>query len=114
MIKLMCFVKRNPALTREEFHHHWRTVHADLIRNNEAARRYVVRYEQNHRVPRDYDRPDSPGFDGMTVQWFDSFKDFIAMISDPGYQAEIGPDERAMLDYPATEFLITDAEELIF
>jgi uncharacterized protein (TIGR02118 family) len=114
MIKLMCFVKRNPNLSREEFHEHWRTTHANLIRNNEAARKYVVRYEQNHRVVRDYDRPDSPDFDGMTVQWFNSFKDFLAMIADPGYQAEIGPDEQILLDYPATTFLITEAEEIIF
>lgn len=113
MIKLMCFVKRNPTLSREEFHEHWRTIHADLIRNNEAARRYLRRYEQNHRVGKDYERPDSPDFDGMAVQWFDSFGDFLAMVADPGYQAEVGPDERVLLDYDATTFLITEAEEVI-
>ncbi|MCZ7531446.1 MAG: EthD domain-containing protein [Acidimicrobiia bacterium] len=70
MIKLIALVKRNPELSREEFHRHWREHHGPLIRNSEAANRYVVRYEQNHRLADDYDRDGTGigdrGFDGAS------------------------------------------------
>lgn len=109
MVKLICFVKRNPALSIDEFHRHWREDHARKILANPAARRYLVRYEQNHRLGRDYERGGD--FDGVAIQWFRSARDFFAMISDPGYQAEVGPDERELLDLDGTIFLLTDAEE---
>ena len=38
---------------------------------NPAVQDHVLRYEQNHRKPRDYDRTDTP-YDGAVIQWFDS------------------------------------------
>ncbi|MEZ5169335.1 MAG: EthD domain-containing protein [Acidimicrobiia bacterium] len=120
MIKLIALVKRNPALSREEFHRHWREHHGPLIRDSEAANRYVLRYEQNHRLDDDYERDgtgigdagfDGQSFDGLAVQWFRSVDDFWAMVADPDYQAEVGPDEQHMLDFAATVFLLTDEEE---
>lgn len=120
MIKLIALVKRNPDLGVEEFHRHWREHHGPLIRESSAARRYVVRYEQNHRLPGDYERDgtgigdagfDGASFDGVAVQWFRSVDDFWAMVADPEYQAEIGPDEQYMLDYSRTVFLLTDDDE---
>jgi uncharacterized protein (TIGR02118 family) len=108
----MCFVKRNPALSVEEFHQHWRTRHADLIRNNPAAQRYVKRYEQNHRLASDYGHGE-PEYDGAVSQWFESADDFWAMVTDPTYQAEVGPDERSLLDFDKTVWILTEVEEVM-
>lgn len=102
-------------MTVDEFHRHWREVHAQKILDNDAARRYLVRYEQNHRTTQDYERTDDMhgDFDGVAIQWFRSVEDFYAMVSDPGYQAEVGPDEAVLLDTSATKFVLTEAEETI-
>jgi len=111
MVKLICFVKRSPALGVEEFHRDWRGRHADLVRNNDAARRYLVRYEQNHRLERDYERGGD--FDGVAIQWFRSARDFFAMVADPSFEAEVRADESRLLDRDATVFVLTGDEETV-
>jgi uncharacterized protein (TIGR02118 family) len=107
MVELVCFVRRRPGMSAEAFHTHWRDRHGPLVRDNAAARRYVRRYEQHHRVARDYDRPDGPAFDGVAVQWFESFRDFVAMITDPAFE-EIVDDEARFLDRAGTVFVMTE------
>jgi uncharacterized protein (TIGR02118 family) len=112
VVKLICFVKRNRALGAEEFHRRWREDHARRILDTPAAVKNVVRYEQNHRAVKDYER-GGPELDGVAVQWFASMHDFVAMISDPEYQANVGPDEQELLDLDGLIVLFTDEEEVI-
>ncbi len=111
MVKLVCFVRRNPNLTVEEFHDHWTHRHAQLVL--EHGGRWVRRYEQNHRLLKDYARVGGPAFDGCAIQWFDSVRDFFAMVADPGYQDNVGPDEQYLLDLDATTFLLTEDEHVV-
>jgi len=111
MIKLICFVKRNTALSVEEFHDHWRTKHAPLIRDTPGVADRIVRYEQNHRTADDYARAGD--FDGVAIQWFDSMDKFVAMVSDPEYQARVAPDEEALLDRDGLVWILTDEEEVV-
>jgi len=112
VIKLMCFVRRRPGMTADAFHEHWRERHGPLIRANAAAARHLLRYEQNHRVAKDYARPGGPDYDGVAVQWFGSYRDFIAMITAPEWE-EVTEDEGRFLDRDATMFVMTDAEEVV-
>ncbi|MBN2623692.1 MAG: EthD domain-containing protein, partial [Acidimicrobiales bacterium] len=50
MIRLTALLRRNPALTAEEFHAHWRDVHAAKILSVPRIAELVVRYEQHPRV----------------------------------------------------------------
>jgi hypothetical protein len=113
VIKLMVLVKRNPRLSVEEFHAEWRA-HGRMIGDEPVFRRYVRRYEQHHRVPADYGGPLYQGeeFDGVAVQWFDSFKDFMAMLQTPEYAAKMQPDEDRILDLPKMVVLITEEAEV--
>lgn len=43
-IKFFSFLKRNPAITHEDFVHHWRHVHADLVLSAKDAASYFHRY----------------------------------------------------------------------
>ena len=111
MIKLICFVKRNPSLSVEEFHDHWRGRHARLIRETPVVADRVRRYEQNRRCAEDYERGGE--FDGVAIQWFDSMDDFVAMVGDAEYQARVAPDERALLDLDGIVWILTEEEEVV-
>ena len=111
VIKLICVVKRNPSLSIEEFHDHWRGRHARLISETPGVADRIVRYEQNHRAAADYKRGGD--FDGVAIQWFDSMDDFAAMVGDPEYQAHVAPDERELLDLDGLVWILTDEEEVV-
>jgi hypothetical protein len=111
MIRLTALLRRNPALSAEEFHAHWRDVHAAKILSVPRIRDWVVRYEQHPRVPEAAGRwTGSEGFDGMTLQWYRSLDDFEAMIRDPDYRRIVGPDEEHLLDLASSVYLITTEE----
>jgi len=109
VIKLTVLVKRNPALPVEEFHAEWRA-HGRMIAEEPVFRRYIKRYEQHHRVPADYRNGDA--YDGMAVQWFDSYRDFIDLISTPEYRAKMQPDEERILDPEGLVVLFTEEAEV--
>jgi hypothetical protein len=110
VIKLICFVKRNSALSIDEFHRHWREQHAQIIVDTPDFADRIVRYEQNHRLSADYERADDPGFDGVAVQWFESPDDFLALISSDGYRDRVAPDEAELLDADGLAWMLTDVE----
>lgn len=109
MIKLTVLVKRNPALSVEEFHEEWRT-HGRMIADEPVFRRFIKRYEQHHRVPADYRNGDS--CDGMAVQWYDSYADFVALLQTPEYATKMQPDESRILDLSGMVILFTDEAEV--
>ena len=109
MIKLTVLVKRNPALSIEEFHEEWRA-HGRMIAAEPAFRRHIRRYEQHHRAPADYRNGDT--HDGMAVQWFDRYADFIAMLHTPEYAAKMQPDEARILDLDGMLVLFTEEAEV--
>ena len=117
MIKLTVFVQRNPALSIDEFHAEWRA-HGQMIADEPAFRTHIRRYEQHHRTLEDYrkpllgDGPDRAQYDGVAVQWFDSFKDFLALIQTPEYAAKMQPDEARILDPDGIVVLFTEEAEV--
>src|SRR5918994_5611752 len=99
MIRLTAMLRRNPALSPEEFQAHWRDVHAAKILSVPGARDRLVRYEQHPRLAAGAGTwTGTDGFDGVTLQWFRSLDDFTAMTGDPGYQEVVATDERQLLD----------------
>ena len=80
MIKLLCFLKRNAALSRDEFHRHWANVHGPLFANSPALTQYIARYEQNPRLAADYRRDpkdanfEQQGYDGVSAIWYRSME----------------------------------------
>src|SRR5215204_3431084 len=109
MIRLTAMLRRNPALSAEDFHAHWRDVHATKILSVPGIGDHVVRYEQHPRIADGSGSwTGSEGFDGVTMQWFRSIDDFNRMIADPRYQEIVGPDERHLLDLAGGVYLLTD------
>lgn len=114
MIRLTAMLRRNPALTAEEFQAHWRDVHAGKIVSVPGVRSRLVRYEQHPRVATGANAwAGTEGFDGVAMQWYRSVDDFVAMTADPGYQETIAPDERQLLDLAGGVYLLTDEPRII-
>ena len=109
MIKLTVLVKRNPALSVEEFHEEWRA-HGRMIAEEPVFRRFIKRYEQHHRVPADYRNGDT--CDGMAVQWYDTYADFLALLATDEYASKMQPDESRILDLSGMVILFTHEAEV--
>ena len=114
MIRLTAMLRRNPALTADEFQAHWRDVHAAKILSVPGIRSRLVRYEQHPRLAAGANGwAGTEGFDGVAMQWYRSLDDFIAMTNDPGYQETVAPDERQLLDLAGGVYLLTDEPRVI-
>jgi uncharacterized protein (TIGR02118 family) len=105
-------VKRNPALTPETFHRHWREVHARLVSGTPSVSRHIHRYEQNHRTAEDYTREDVE-FDGVAIAWYRSQAELDAIFEEPEYKAKIAPDEAFLSDAENNVWIVTEEEEVI-
>lgn len=108
MIKLCCFVKRKPGMDRDAFRQHWLERHGPLIRNTPELAAPILRYEQNHRLDADFDR-DPDGFDGVTMQWFDSFGDFAGFVQSDAYREVLWHDEERFLDRSGLWLIFADS-----
>lgn len=110
--KLICGLNRRPGTTVAEFREHWRTGHAAVNRDTPSIARHILRYEQNERFDRVDQGADDP-FDGVTVQWFASTREFFAMAMEPAYETTVAPDEAKLLDRERLVWLLTDREQII-
>jgi uncharacterized protein (TIGR02118 family) len=110
VIKLICMLKRKEGMSPEEFHAYWRDRHGPLVMSTKSGA-WVRRYEQNHRPLADYrDDDDRRGWDGVTIQWFDSFTDFYDSLQEDDFKL-IDEDTRKFLDIDAMEMVMTDEGE---
>jgi uncharacterized protein (TIGR02118 family) len=101
-VRLFAFVKRREGMSREEFLDYWHTRHGPLIRDTPELRRHLLAYEQHPARP-----DDRSGWDGVAVQQFASWDDFIAMISGPAGEA-MRTDEANFLESSAIKVVFTD------
>ena len=113
MVKMFAVLRRNPAMTREEFVAHWRDHHGPMIRNEPSLARHIVRYEQHVRH-HNGSLSGNKDIDGVAVQWFDSIDGFIGFMSEPAYAELIAPDEQRFLDMSRIEFIITEEPTVVF
>jgi uncharacterized protein (TIGR02118 family) len=112
MIKLTCLLRRKEGLTPAEFHAYWKDHHGPLIANSSAAK-YVIRYEQNGRPLDDYrDVDDRSGYDGVTVQWFESMNAYYAHMGEDDFPAMM-EDIAKFLDTDRLEVVLTEEPRIV-
>lgn len=112
MVKLIVAVRRREGMSPEDFHAHWRTQHAKLVRESSATAKYVKKYVQCHTVPEAYQEGEV-AYDGTAELWFDSTDDMKAFFSDPDYLADVNPDESRFADMDRTVFFVTQEETVV-
>lgn len=110
--KLICGVRHKAGMDLAAFHKYWWEVHGPLNRDTPAVRKYFIRYEQNHRLAQDYDRPGCD-LDGVTIEWFRTARDFFGMAVDPESRDIIRADEGNFLDTDALVWLLTGPERVV-
>lgn len=91
-VLLISLVRRNPALSREQFQHRWLHEYAPRLQAKAATRRLVTRYVQLHNIgPVDADQPlyheVGKDIDGVAISAFSSIIDLEEFLSDPDIAA---------------------------
>jgi len=106
MVRLTCLLRRKAGTTPAEFHEHWEQVHAPLIEASICGG-FVVRYEQHPRSLESYSGDDDPGFDGVTLQWFESMADYEAHMAASDFGV-MWADIESFLDVASLHFIVTE------
>jgi uncharacterized protein (TIGR02118 family) len=110
MMRLVYLLRRQPGLSRDEFHRVWRDEHGPLVAFHQV-RLNILRYTQSHRVDdpateaRTAARGMEPPYDGVAEVWWESEEALAAAsISDAGRRAaaEVLADEGGFIDLPAS------------
>ncbi len=111
MVRLTCVLRRKAGMTPEEFHRHWREVHGPLIPTTRSGS-HVLRYEQHPRPLTDYAGDDDPGYDGVTVQWFESMEEYRAHMAEDDF-GTVWADIERFLDVDRLAFVVTEHPRLL-
>lgn len=102
MFKQICFFRKRPDMTIEEFMDYYENQHSQLAKRTGRksampnAQRYVRRYLKPEKNPVTGEVLD-PGYDCIMEIWWNSREDFEAsqrIISDPERRAAIMADEK--------------------
>lgn len=103
MIKCFALLPKKPGISDEQFHSHWRGVHAQLALRIPSLRRYV----QSHRLPGLTASFPESRFDGAAEVWYDSLEAALAMRESPEYLEGAYKDEPNFIDQPGLRWLAT-------
>lgn len=95
MIVRLGTAPRIASLDFEQFQHHWRTSHADVVSRLPGLRSY----DQFHAVLQS-GRPllDYPGFDACSALQFDSLDEMDAAFDSPTFRGAVQSDENEFVD----------------
>lgn len=103
-MKLFAFVKRKEGMSREDFLTYWHTQHGPLIRDTPDLAGHTLSYVQYPAAPQ-----DGSGWDGVAVQEFASWDEFIAMLQGPAGDA-MREDETNFLDSSSIKVVFTEGQ----
>ncbi|MEO6987581.1 MAG: EthD domain-containing protein [Aquihabitans sp.] len=101
-VSLFAFVKRREGMTREEFLDYWHHTHGPLIRDTPGLGDRTLRYEQHPARP-----DDQSGWDGVAMQRFARWDDFLAMLGGEA-GAAMRADEANFLDQSSIKVVFTE------
>lgn len=107
MVRLTCILRRKPGMSPEDFHAYWRERHGPLVAGSRNGS-HVLRYEQHPRPLSDYRGDEDTGFDGVTIQWYDSMESYEASLAEPDFASEIANDLPKFLDLDRLHFVLTE------
>ena len=85
MVKLFFVLRKKPEMSAEDFHRHWRDVHAPLV----ARLPGLIRYCQHHVVSVSrpgYANEDAP-IDGVVETWWESPEAVQHVENSPEFEA---------------------------
>ena len=113
MIKMTILLRRNPAMSHDEFVAYHRDTHAPLFSSLVEVKEHVRRYVQCHSTGERLDGLPDNHIDGSTELWFEDMAGITGVFHSANYMAKIRPDEEKFLDLHACEFLVGTEFEAI-
>jgi uncharacterized protein (TIGR02118 family) len=108
-VKLFAAIPRKRAVTRQEFHDHWRHPHGTLARHISTIRKYV----QSHQIQCALLDDRQTRYEGIAEVWMDSVADAAALAEEPTYVRDLVPDEPAFIELDDLRFLIAEEDVLV-
>jgi uncharacterized protein (TIGR02118 family) len=113
MVKQVSFVRRNKALTHEEFEDYWVNVHAPLVAKSlPCLRRYTCSVPVKGHNP--YPMGHDGGFDGVVEMCFDSYEDMQAGMNTPEWlSAERITSSKYLIDLESPSMQMVCEENVI-
>ena len=106
-------LQRRADTDRDAFRNHWAGEHASIFRDTPELSRYIIGYDQNRRLDKDYDRDGGAGFDGVTEQWYETYDAFLKYIAEPAFGSVVFPDEQKFLIPERTQWIVTRRPDVI-
>ncbi|KAL9089139.1 MAG: hypothetical protein Q9159_002699 [Coniocarpon cinnabarinum] len=109
-------MKRNPALSKEEFDS-WSETHGPLFMRNPVAPKLLVKYTQTHLDETGNQQFAAAGFtppsdcDGVVNFWFRSLEDAHELLDSQYYREVVVPDEEKMMDRSKTRLVVCRDED---
>ncbi|MEL0250750.1 MAG: EthD domain-containing protein [Novosphingobium sp.] len=111
--------RRNPAMSRRDFHHHLRHVHWPLIQSLPRVEQALGGYVQNHALGPDSPVEAEPAIpvatdrDSVIELFFDNEAALGHLAAIPEYLAQVRPDEAYFNDLPHN-MMVQTAPEIVF
>ncbi len=113
MIKFYFVLRKKPGISKEEFHQHWKTTHADIVRKLPG----LVKYVQHHvvTVPRpEYAQGEDP-IDGIVETWWES-EEALARVKESPELAAVIADEPNFIqhtDHHIQTLMVTESVDVL-
>ncbi len=104
MVKCFALLPKKLGISDEQFHRHWREVHALLALRIPSLRRYV----QSHRFPESLANFSASPYEGAAEVWYDSLQAALQMRESPEYLEGARKDEPNFIDVPGLKWLATN------
>ena len=103
MVKCFALLTKKSGISDEQFHRHWREVHAPLAVRITSLRRYV----QSHRIPQQLSGFPPPPYEGAAEVWYDNLEAALQMRTKPEYLEGAFRDEPNFIEQPKLAWLAT-------
>jgi uncharacterized protein (TIGR02118 family) len=103
MVKGFALLPKKSGISDEQFHRHWKEVHAPLALRIPSLRRYV----QSHRFPESVPGFAASPYEGAAEVWYDDLQAALQMREMPEYLEGAYKDEPNFIDVPALQWLAT-------
>jgi uncharacterized protein (TIGR02118 family) len=107
MIKLVYCITRKEGMSKQEFLHYWRHVHAPIGAEIPGIRRFV----QSSAI-QIMGEPHEPDYDGVVELWFDNEEALLNARRSPQWAASTA-DEANFIDPSRVAYLVTVEDEIV-
>ena len=103
MVKCFALITKKSGISDEQFHSHWKGIHAEFALRIKSLRRYV----QSHRIPDVSVSFGQAPYHGAAEVWYDDLATAVGMRTNPQYLEGAYLDEPNFIDQPALKWLAT-------